>query len=1165
MNKLFSIILALSCLGTLRAETTVLYGQRADQTIKNAAVVRIKDFSSIPNYIRFKQGKEVPFTKLNNWINTLYPNNYTYGLQLINQESDQLGYTHFRYRQTIQGIPVQLSMYIAHVKNGKVVSMNGELMDQSVNTFNATLSEANALNYALNYVNADVYKWQIKAEEDHLKWAHENVEATYFPKATLVYINKDGNIKNDLRLAYRFNIYAHQPMSRQEVYVDAISGEVLWSENKIHHVDEVGTAQTAYSGLQTMTSDNMGGGTYRLQETGRGNGVRTFNCNETTNYSNTDFTNNSATWNLSGTDAHATDAHWGAEMTYDYFLTKHSRNSIDGNGFRLDSYVHYDQNYGNAFWDGQRMTYGDGSSGNSPFTALDIAGHEITHGLTTFTANLVYQSESGALNESFSDIFGVSVEFVARPTNANWLMGEDLGFTIRNMANPNAAGDPDTYYGNNWANTNDIANDNGGVHINSGVQNFWYYLLVDGGSGTNDNGDAYTINALGLNTAGQIAFRNLTVYLTVNSEYADARFFAIQSTVDLFGPCTSEVEEVTNAWYAVGVGNAYVPYTVSDFTACLTSSCTVPFTVDFNNQSVNGSTFDWDFGDGSNSTTMNPSHTYTNYGTYTVELFADGGATCGNDTKTEVAYITIDSTFACTNIMPTAGNTTLTSCSGTLYDSGGPCSLYGANQTAQVTIAPTGAGQVHLSFNMFDIESGDQGGTICNYDNLKLYDGPNTSSPLIGTYCNNNLPPGTVSSSGSSITILFASDPGVEESGFEIEWTCDVATAAPNVDFLADVDTTCTGEVNFMDLSSNGPTDWLWDFGDGNGSTNQNPNHVYTAPGLYTVELTATNAIGAASTTKTNYIFIDMPAAPTVQGDSICENNPASLTANGNGTLKWYDSPTSPTVINTGTGYTTPSLTSTTTYYVEDLIVAQLQPMGKLDNSGGGGYLDNEQYLVFDAYQDMYIQSVKVYAQSSGSRTIQLKDKFGTVLNSKTQNITAGLKTFFLLFPVAPGTDYQLVLSGGSSTRDLYRNNSGVNYPYTLNGIGSIKNSSAGTGFYYYFYDWDVKGPDCTSERVPVTAEVSLCTGIESLSLTAGVSSYYNTSAQGINVVFNDVKQEVYDLKVINSVGQVIYQEPIHVNGNQVNKWINMSSYAKGVYFVSIHGKTDTYTNKIVK
>lgn len=1163
MKKLLAIILACFIHITIFAKETTYYGQKAEEIVKGVEIIRIKDLSRIPNFIKFKSGNEISVGEVENWIMKHFNIEGDLGLKLVNQEKDKLGYTHYRFRQTINGVPVKLSMFLLHVKDGMVVSMNGELFSENIKSYTYSLIEETALTIALNFIGANQYKWENKYAEQHLKWEQDNPQATYYPKGELVYINKNGNINNDLKLAYKFNIYAEKPLSRQELYIDANTGEVLWSENKLQHVDEVGSAQTAYSGLQTMTSDNMGASNYRLQETGRGNGIRTFNCNETTNYTNTDFTNNSADWNLSGTDKHATDAHWGAEMTYDYYLTKHGRNSIDGNGFRLDSYVHYDQNYGNAFWDGTRMTYGDGSSGNSPFTALDIAGHEITHGLTTFTADLVYQDESGALNESFSDIFGVSVEFVARPSNSNWLMGEDLGFTIRNMANPNSVGDPDTYMGNNWAALGGA--DNGGVHTNSGVQNYWYYLLVDGGTGTNDNGDSYTVNALGLDAAGQIAFRNLTVYLTPNSDYADARFYSIQSTVDIYGSCTSQVQEVTNAWYAVGVGNAYVPYTVSDFDACLKTSCSVPFTVDFDNLSVNGSTFDWDFGDGTNSTTMNPSHTYTSYGTYTVELFVDGGATCGNDIKTEVAYITIDSTLACTTIMPTAGNTVLTESSGTLFDSGGPCSLYGANQTSIITISPVCAEKVYLDFIMFDVEQGDQGGTICNYDNVKIYDGPNTSSPIIGTYCNNNLPPSTIASTGSSITILFSSDPGLEESGFEIEWTSDIASIAPAVDFSVDIDTTCTGEVRFSDLSAFGPTTWDWDFGDGNTSTSQHPQHTYTSPGLYNVQLTASNCVGQTSEVKNNFIFVNMPDAPIVQGDSICTGNPANLTANGSGTIKWYDTPSSSSAINTGANYTTPSLNATTTYYVEDIIVAPLQPFGKPDNSGGGGYLDNEQYLVFDAYQEMFIQSVQVYAQTSGSRTVQLKDKFGAVIGSKTQSVSAGLRTMYLLFNVPPGTDYQLVLSGSSSTRDLYRNNSGVSYPYSLSGIGAITNSSAGSDYYYYFYNWQVKGPDCTSERIPVTAEVNMCTGIQNLESNNEITSFYNSSNNSLNVIFSNVERGNYSINIYNSVGQLIYSENLILNQSEYKMMIETDSFSKGIYFVNISNSLKTVSNKFVK
>ena len=126
------------------------------------------------------------------------------------------------------------------------------------------------------------------------------------------------------------------------------------------------------------------------------------------------------------------------------------------------------------------MTYGDGSGSYNPFCALDIAGHEIGHGLMDYTANLVYSYESGALNESFSDIWGTAVEFYGKFSQANWQVGEDIGVTLRDMSDPKSYGDPDTYQGTNWATG---PADNGGVHTNSGVQNFWFYLLTVGGTG----------------------------------------------------------------------------------------------------------------------------------------------------------------------------------------------------------------------------------------------------------------------------------------------------------------------------------------------------------------------------------------------------------------------------------------------------------------------------------------------------------------------------------------------------------------------------------------------------------------------------------------------------------------------------------------------------------
>lgn len=1163
MRKLIlSIAIFSSLLANASVDAIVYKGKKAAEKVSNSQVIRLKSFTNVPNYVQFQKGKELPITKLESWLKKFYTSDASYGLNLIKQESDKLGYTHFRYQQTVNGVPVELSTFIAHTKNGLIHSLNGEFFSDVDVAVDVSLNEATALNKALGFIGADIYKWEVQAQENHLKWEQKDENATYFPKGELVLINDRGIITNELILAYKFNVYAESPLSRRDIFVDAKNGEIIWEEGLIHDVDVTGTAATFYSGNQTIISDNTSGSNHRLQETGRGNGVRTYTCSNGTNYTNTDITNNSNNWatHMNG----GVDAHWGAEMTYDYYLNEHGRNSIDGNGFALLSYVNYDNNYGNAYWDGQRMTYGDGNGNNTPYTAIDIAGHEITHGLTSNTADLVYQDESGALNESFSDIFGISIDFINRPghPNANWILGEDLGFIIRNMEDPNSEGDPDTYFGNNWSPLGGA--DNGGVHSNSGVQNFWFVLLTDGGSGTNDNGDTYTVNSIGLQDAGRVAFRNLTVYLTQASDYADARFYGIQSAVDLFGGCTPEVQEVTNAWYAVGVGQPYSPVTVSDFDAPTLTSCSAPFTANFNNLSVNGISYDWDFGDGNTSTQNAPSNTYNNYGTYTVELIVDGGAACGKDTTTKVAYIIVDSSLACVTILPTNGtSSTQTSCAGTIYDSGGASGQYGANEDAQVTISPAGASTVDLTFVTFDVEAGSNG-TNCDYDYVQVFDGATTGAPLIGTYCNTNTPT-PVSSTGSSITIVFHSDGGLEENGFQIDWQCQVPNQAPTADFSVDADTTCSGLVNFTDLSSNGPISWNWNFGDGNSSTQQSPSHQYVANGLYTVELTATNTIGPDTETKTNYIYVNMPQAPITTDDNICENTSANLSASGAGNIDWYTVTTGGAPIFSGTNYTTPILTANTTYYVEDVIVSPLQNMGKPDNTGGGANFNNYQHLIFDVYQPMELVSVVVYADVAGNRTIELRNSVGTVLQTATINIPVGQQTVNLNFQIPAGTDYELALANSTANIDLFRNNAGVSYPYSLAGIGAVTNSSAGTAYYYFFYDWVVKAEDCVSSREPVTAIVSSCTtGIEDLITNNGVHVYYDASGN-IQVQLSDIDLGNYNLRVLNALGQVITNNVINVNSTEFKDVVNMPNKAKGIYYINIYNSTNNFMVKLMK
>lgn len=1162
MKKIYfsfrKVVLGLFLTTTVLTYSQKIYnGKEANEKVRGAELVRDSKHSVIPSYVSFKPGSEKDPANFVLWLQKNFKIDANIGFDLIRSEKDELGMKHKRYQQTYNGHALEHGILIVHIKDAQVESFNG-LIYQSIPSASPSLTSLAALEQAKNHIGATTYKWEIPGEEEHLKWEQNDPQATYFPKGELVYTTPQGSFDaEDLKLSYKFNIYAHKPLSRQEVYVDAQTGEIVNTIEIIHHADAVGTAVTGYSGTRTITADDQGG-SFRLRETGRGNGIRTFNMQEGTNYGNSvDFTDADNNWNNANAqlDEYATDAHWGAEMTYDYLLNDHGRNSIDNNGFQLNSYVHYDQNYSNAFWDGQRMTYGDGNG--TPFTALDIAGHEIAHGLTTNSANLVYQDEPGGLNESFSDIFGMLVENHGRPGNWNWLIGEDLGFSLRNMQNPNSAGDPDTYFGSNWAPLGGA--DNGGVHTNSSVQNYWFYLVAIGDNGTNDNGDNYNVTGIGLASAADVAYRNLTVYLTSSSEFADARFYGIQSAIDLFGSCSNEVETVTNAWFAVGVGPAYVPFALANFDAPVTESCQAPFTVNFNNLSVNGNSFTWNFGDGSPvSNDFNPSHTYTNPGQYTVTLDIDGGA-CGTDQIVMTNYIDIDANNPCITILnPTGTMPTQTSCSGTIYDSGGPGSGYSPNEASTITIAPAGASQVTLTFPFFDIEPGT--GTSCDYDQLIIYDGNNAAAPVIGVYCNNNVPT-SVTSTGGAITVQFVSDPGLELEGFQMEWICTIPTNAPTAEFAVDNVSSCTGTIQFTDNSTDSPTSWNWDFGDGNTSTDQNPVHTYAANGNYTVTLTVSNPIGSDDEVKTNYITIATPTPPNTTDATACENDPATLTATGSGTVDWYDAPTGGNLIYSGNSFTIDPLTATATYYVEDNQSAAPVNVGPTANTiGGGGNFGGDQGLIFDAFQPCFLKSVKVYAEFDGYRQVEIRNSSGQLIENKAVFMPQGESRVYLGMHIPQGTDLELRCLYGSNP-NLYRNSSGANYPYTAAGLVEIKRSTAGGAnaldYYYFFYDWEVQEDGCRSFRSSVTATMDDCLSIDEND-GFDYRIYPNPTNSSLTI---EVEANQFDFEITNAFGQVILSD---ANLSQMTT-IDLSQLSKGIYFVRIKSGNDSKIEKVVK
>jgi Zn-dependent metalloprotease len=263
----------------------------------------------------------------------------------------------------------------------------------------------------------------------------------------------------------------------------------------------------------------------------------------------------------------AVDAQYGTAMTWDYYKNVHGRTGIANDGKGSFNRVHYGRNYNNAFWQDSCfcMTYGDGDGRTfNPFDSLDVAGHEMSHGVTSRTAGLIYSGESGGLNEGNSDIFGTMVEFYANNPNdmPDYFIGEELyksgTSALRSMIHPSTDGaSADCWYSN-------VGSLN--VHYSSGVANHFYYLLAEGSSGvtgppspTCKSGDTRqatggtAVGGIGRAKAEKIWYRALTLYMTSSTNYAGARTATVNAAGDLFGSSSAEKAAVAAAWTAVNV------------------------------------------------------------------------------------------------------------------------------------------------------------------------------------------------------------------------------------------------------------------------------------------------------------------------------------------------------------------------------------------------------------------------------------------------------------------------------------------------------------------------------------------------------------------------------------------------------------------------------------
>lgn len=472
-------------------------------------------------------------------------------------EIDELSMAHTKFQQFVDEVPVWQGEAIVHLRaDGSVSTITDDMKGSVAVDTHATLGERMALRLALKAYDG-------------------NAQQSEPPKIDLyIYRAEDRD-----HLVYRVEtprLDGSDETCDPVYFIDAHTGEVVDSYDNL----QTGTGNSLYSGTVSINTSSVGS-TFYMEDLTRKQG--TFNMNSTGNESfgtggtQSRFTDTDDSW-TSTIQRAGVDAHIGAAWTYDYYKNVHARNGIDGAGgpgvtaaaansavSLITSRVHFGSSgrYNNAFWYNNMMSYGDGDGTTfSPLTTIDICGHEMTHGVTERTANLTYSKESGALNESWSDIMGAMVESYSRGSvvDANtWKIGEQAytpgtaGDALRRMDNPNALGDPDHYSLRLYPGTctPSSSNDNCGVHTNSSISNHAYYLIANGGT---NRVSGIAVTGIGTAAAQKIFYRALTVYMTSSTNFAGARTATLSAATDLYGSSSTQYAGVATGWCAVGVG-----------------------------------------------------------------------------------------------------------------------------------------------------------------------------------------------------------------------------------------------------------------------------------------------------------------------------------------------------------------------------------------------------------------------------------------------------------------------------------------------------------------------------------------------------------------------------------------------------------------------------------
>ncbi len=455
-------------------------------------------------------------------------------LTLTRDRGDSLGMHHVRMQQTVKGVPVWLGEVLAHYdRDGRMVEVSAifvpGLQDMDV-------TPSLSLDDAVAKAKAHLFAARPELASDEL-----GVEKSQL----MIYAPGD----QPARLGWHFKLrgLGEHPL-RQDMMIDAKDGAVLNAYDDLH----TATATATGAGGKSRTIEvTQSGGTYQMTDSTRQ--IRTYDAasQQIQGLGTLVTSSNPSSWDQTSTrgKGSAVDAHFNAGVVFDFYKKVLNRSALDGKGTAMLSTVHYGAGMDNAFWDGQRMAYGDGSQMFKPLAqSIDVVGHEFTHGVTENESGLVYQTQSGALNESVSDVFGAIIEHYLQPDDAkNMLMGEEIGLSgpLRDMKNPASGSQPA-----HMSKLVKTSQDNGGVHTNSGIPNNAFYLMTLGG--TNPTSQTKVAFGLGWDKSTKLWYRANTELLTQGSDFAAAAAATNRAAKDL-GFTQNEQNIVECAWIATGV------------------------------------------------------------------------------------------------------------------------------------------------------------------------------------------------------------------------------------------------------------------------------------------------------------------------------------------------------------------------------------------------------------------------------------------------------------------------------------------------------------------------------------------------------------------------------------------------------------------------------------